>query len=561
MNTSDKNSSDPVSRLEKQLLRSSDDQSRLKAYIQFLPDILAANPSEAIRLSSRASLLAFQLEDHNVQVEISRCLADAYLQLRDAPKALAELRSAYELVENRKELSDAAWIFTANAKAYKIMGDPVQALAWHEKALAACPSGATPARADVLEALADFYMWMGRYDEAIGLLRELLVIREELDDQAGIGRALCSIGTGYGWMNDLGTAYDYHQRSLEPFQEAGDFVNMARALANMSSIHQSRGEFNDAIETAWRAHAACEENNDWATSASLMITIAGMHRQQGEIDLALEYYVKAFAVLQKYPDDNLLLDLYQRVGEIHQTTNDLDAAKHVYTQALKIAEYIQELQPQMELQKALSEVYELQGHYREALGHYKQFATLQNRLAGDEQRRKIAEEQARHDIMKVERERDQARQLVHQLEEDKNLQQLELIQARIDLTEKSTRQEKTGLSTKNGRADEKAARSADDHGTSSQRPSSRIDLEWEKLRRQLEKLHPNFERTLFEHCSDLTPTEIKICMLTRLLGDDTARIADVLDNSLRTVQTQRLKIRKKLKLDGEINFVSYIQTL
>jgi len=85
--------------------------------------------------------------------------------------------------------------------------------------------------------------------------------------------------------------------------------------------------------------------------------------------------------------------------------------------------------------------------------------------------------------------------------------------------------------------------------------------EWERLKRQLDKLYPDFERTLFERCRDLTPTEMKLCVLTKLLGEDTAQIARILDNTHRTVQTQRASIRKKLGLPKEVHFPTFIQTL
>jgi len=568
-NTPGQNLHDPVSELGKCLLRTHSDSDRLKAYLQFLPEITLISPTEAVSIATNACRIAIGLRDWQVCMEIFRLRADAHLQLGNAAAALEDLHEAHAQMEGIHDAA-APRIFLAMGAAHMMLGDSGTAREWMEKALERCVPGADPVRGDVLEALADVLLSAGNYDEAIGALRELQAIREELGDSSGIGRAFCSIGTAYGKMNDQTKAYECHQLSLPYFQESGDISNAVRALANMAGIHRSRGELNAAIETALKARAACEGSGDWRTIAHLTITIADIHREQEELDVALETYVKAFDFLQRYPADDLLLGLYQRVGRLHEDTADLAAAKHVYRQALQIAEKIGERRSQVAFHHAISGVYERQGNYQEALWHYKEFATLQYSLSGEEQQHRIAEMQMKYDMIRIEQERDSARLRASQLEEHMEMKERELMKTNIALTETSTKLEKVTQKVERlrdaeagpgNRAMDDLFREVSKHESRAASGPPETQQEWERLKRQLDKLYPDFERTLFERCRDLTPTEMKLCVLTKLLGEDTAQIARILDNTHRTVQTQRASIRKKLGLPKEVHFPTFIQTL
>jgi DNA-binding CsgD family transcriptional regulator len=83
------------------------------------------------------------------------------------------------------------------------------------------------------------------------------------------------------------------------------------------------------------------------------------------------------------------------------------------------------------------------------------------------------------------------------------------------------------------------------------------DRVWGEIEGLLDRLHPGFVDRLLERCPTLFPTEVKICMLARL-GKETNEVAEILGNASRTVQIQRAKIRKKLKLAKDVNFILFI---
>jgi DNA-binding CsgD family transcriptional regulator len=70
-----------------------------------------------------------------------------------------------------------------------------------------------------------------------------------------------------------------------------------------------------------------------------------------------------------------------------------------------------------------------------------------------------------------------------------------------------------------------------------------------------------FVSRLYAACPELTEAEVRICVLPRGLGDDSREIARRLQVTLRTVQTQRGRIRMKLGLCRDESFVAFIEGL
>ncbi len=72
-------------------------------------------------------------------------------------------------------------------------------------------------------------------------------------------------------------------------------------------------------------------------------------------------------------------------------------------------------------------------------------------------------------------------------------------------------------------------------------------VDWEKFDTQFKAAHPEFTKKLLEKYPELSPTELRICLLVRmnLKSEDIARLLCL---SERTVENHRNHIRQKMKL-------------
>ncbi len=92
--------------------------------------------------------------------------------------------------------------------------------------------------------------------------------------------------------------------------------------------------------------------------------------------------------------------------------------------------------------------------------------------------------------------------------------------------------------------------------------ATRIEAKYiEMLRHGLEEMVSAFGRRISDRAVKLSPREIEICNMIRN-GSSSKEIADLLNLTLKTVETHRVNIRRKLKIAGkDINLTSYLQSI
>jgi len=91
--------------------------------------------------------------------------------------------------------------------------------------------------------------------------------------------------------------------------------------------------------------------------------------------------------------------------------------------------------------------------------------------------------------------------------------------------------------------------------SSLQQQSTGID--WEEFRLYFQEVHQSFEKNLSSSFPDLSPNDKKICALLKL-GLSTKDIASITFRELRSVESARNRLRKKLGLAAEINIVNFL---
>lgn len=83
------------------------------------------------------------------------------------------------------------------------------------------------------------------------------------------------------------------------------------------------------------------------------------------------------------------------------------------------------------------------------------------------------------------------------------------------------------------------------------------EAEWDRFQENFDLIHENFFRRLKEEYPSLTPTDLKLCSLLRL-NYSTKEIAEMLNLSVRGVETARYRLRKKLDLSESENLVNFM---
>jgi DNA-binding CsgD family transcriptional regulator len=83
------------------------------------------------------------------------------------------------------------------------------------------------------------------------------------------------------------------------------------------------------------------------------------------------------------------------------------------------------------------------------------------------------------------------------------------------------------------------------------------DHEWEQFAIHFDNVHTNYLKKLKEQYPDLTASELKLAAYLRL-SITTKEIAQLMNISIRGVETSRYRLRKKLGLTNETNLFDFL---
>jgi len=84
--------------------------------------------------------------------------------------------------------------------------------------------------------------------------------------------------------------------------------------------------------------------------------------------------------------------------------------------------------------------------------------------------------------------------------------------------------------------------------------------EWERFSFHFSQVHEDFFSRIKTFTTELTPQELKLCAYLRM-NMSTKEIAQLLNISVRGVETSRYRLRKKLGLDSKVNLVDFMMDL
>ncbi|MEO5931211.1 MAG: tetratricopeptide repeat protein [Candidatus Kapaibacterium sp.] len=536
-----------AAQLEKRLIIARDSSEKLALLRSFLLDAYEHDPAYAIGLADEAFRVAMTADDVPAMADALYHRGLCNLALSSHDMARADFRESYNLFLSADRKWETAMAALAIGNVEGELGDVRQALSWYQMALDRCSgTESREAEAKVLEAFGNAYSGLGDYAKALHYFLRCLAIQEEMNDVDGIGVALSTVGRLYGLTGDYDAAFDYFTRGLEYFRRSGNRYQEVKALTNLGSVHYSRGELEIALEYSLTALTIYEALEDKSNFAATLASIGKIYEQIGEFDVALECQGRALHALEGVDDHHLHVSVLLSIGNLYQQTGAYNDALIVCEQALRIAQEIDEPRLQYQLHEALSHIQEELGDPPLALHHYKLFAQIRHELAGQEKQKSIAELQVRFDMEKAEREREIYRLKAAQLESEMQSKQNEVTAMALNLVQKNELLDTLKSQIKQLPEIKKDSGSQLVDRIMQDIDNSRgADDNWKIFEQQLDTVHHDFIRILSERFPTLTPTEQKICSLTKI-NLSTKDIANLLYTSVRTIEVHRYNIRRKL---------------
>ena len=144
------------------------------------------------------------------------------------------------------------------------------------------------------------------FEEAEGLFRESLTIRERLGQARGVAECHNSIGGVRLALGDADGARAQFEKALQIYEDIENINEQARVLANLAVLQQRRGDLTGAIDHLQQARLLYQQIDNRAAEAQTLGNIGATYFARGDLDGARKAYESAVAIQRETEQAGLL---------------------------------------------------------------------------------------------------------------------------------------------------------------------------------------------------------------------------------------------------------------
>jgi DNA-binding CsgD family transcriptional regulator/tetratricopeptide (TPR) repeat protein len=450
--------------------------------------------------------------------------------------------------EQAKELSDVAAVLFKE-------GNLSNALEICKKAFAICRLYDVEPPLQLYHTNALIYGEVGEFNRALEYHLIALKEAEEIGNLAFQASLHSSIAAIYEKNGDLELAYEYHTKVMELHKRFHHPSTKIFALINSIDLLLLLGKLDEAEQNIAESYRLVEQY-DYKERKHFVFYVDGiLQKTKGDFLKAHELFDCAFNLWEDAKEPRLRMKIYLEKARISEN----EEREKLLLKALHDSLILESKDVLPDIYLALSEYYESVGDTASALKYHKMYHDLQNELQGEKSRRHYQVIQIEHEAERKAKEAE-----ILRLENEKLAQKLEHGKDQLTTLASYLTQKNQVLS-----AIQKTATDALKAKGSMQKSLLRNILKlsaessetfWEQFENRFKTVYGDFPQRLVRRHPDLTPMELRVCILTRA-GLPNKETGDLLSISGRTVESHRSSIRKKFGLDRNANLTSYLALL
>ncbi|MHC5037000.1 MAG: tetratricopeptide repeat protein [Planctomycetota bacterium] len=167
------------------------------------------------------------------------------------------------------------------------------------------PAGPTPiqTRSKILGLLGDLFIRRGEVDLALGLLREKLVLCEEMVNWDAFVETQLMLGHAYRMQSSFGQASDHYRKALAVSRQHGLKMRIGEALNNIATTYFFQKEIEKALEYFQASLVELRDNGVSSLLGRTLMHIGNIHRKEEENKKAERFYTEAEKVLKEVGDE------------------------------------------------------------------------------------------------------------------------------------------------------------------------------------------------------------------------------------------------------------------
>lgn len=496
------------------------------------------------------------------QAQALNCLGNYYSRIGSTLAALDCYTSARVLYVEHNWQHGLGSVLTNIGLVLKVLGEFPRALEHYLQALEVMTvAGDDIGRMHTLNNIGNVYLDLGNYSQSLEAFMSSLALAEQHGNKRTEASTLNNIGNVQELRGDMALALEYYNRSLVLKQEIGDKLGEGNTLGNIGVIYRHTREFDKAKEYLQRSLELFKETGDRGSVSNALLNLAVLYRLNNELERAVET-LKIVGEIESdlgNREGGVVVNL--EMSETYMAMKRYDEAEALLLSTLPVAEEIQSKLHVSRTCRLLSVVLRSLGNFEKALEYYERFHIVERERFNVESDQRMQGMMVQLQMERTEKEREMYRSKAELLEQEVEFKRRELASHALHLVERNKLLGNIRRSLERLGADLKPENKEQvQEILRTIRGSDNPTSEWEVFSDKFQELHGEFMQTLSGLYSDLSPTELKICALTKI-HLSTKEISAILHTSVRTIEAHRYRLRKKLSISADISLTSFLNSL
>ncbi|MEO9484727.1 MAG: tetratricopeptide repeat protein [Ekhidna sp.] len=238
---------------------------------------------------------------------------------------------------------------------------------------------------------------LGNYYQSLQLYLESYAIFKELNAKDRIATFNNNVGRLYNFLGENDKALEYYQKAAIQFAQLDDPTE-GIVLNNIGYLYKLKGEYETALEYLRRSRASANKEQDAIKSLFPIYNIGSVHMLTGELDSASVYLDSAMQLSHQLRNHYILSLTKIDQGLMFQKLNQLEQAQKAFEEAYEVASLIGMRSEIKNAAGLLSDAYEQQNKFEEALTYHKIYKSLNDSLFNKDLTRRIAFQEAEYEF-------------------------------------------------------------------------------------------------------------------------------------------------------------------
>ncbi|GEM_PF-1499438 len=225
---------------------------------------------------------------------------------------------------------------------------------------------------------------MGRRSFALELYLQAMEIYERYDDEQMYGKSINNIAVVYKKSGDFKNALQFYDRSIELAKKQGDEIALAISKVNRGLLLKDMKRFKESFaELHFSLQTFKDEQFTYGIAACLH-NLGEAHFAAGDLDSAVYYLDRSQELSRSFEYNSVIIKNLIALAKVWNKKGNYDLSSTLAKQAYDNAKLKHANEDLRFVTQILSDNFEQQGKYSQALAYYKEFKKVEDSIFSKE---------------------------------------------------------------------------------------------------------------------------------------------------------------------------------